>query len=663
MNSSAGACRWHYRRKETSVANPESREHDGGGQPAHPTVTRASSPEPSPTHQGAGQAVRDVVAAAPPPVPSRKIWARACSQTALIAGVFSLILGTLLLVNTFRLYRGPGNGKVRLVEARELLPLKAALREDPKNADLKNQVRQLDQDLRREYFRREHLASRGGWLLLGGAAVFLAALKLARHLQRPPIVIPNISLQREDPVRVAALAAKAVTGTALALAGLTLALVWDRGSQLQGVPTNTSAEGTSNPAGGAAGTAATIDPDWFPSAAEIASNWPYFRGPDGSGITTLTDLPESWDGPSGKNIRWKSEIGLPGENSPVVWGNRVFLTGATAELREVYCFDATSGALLWKAPVSTPQGERAEALEVMEDTGFAASTAATDGRRVFAIFANGDLAGFSAEGKRLWARSLGTPDNTYGHATSLTLWQNRVIVVFDQGDAKAGKSRIMALDANTGEPVWSTPRAVANSWVSPILIKYQGREQIITSADPLVAAYDPATGKELWRAKCMRGDVATSPAFANDLVYVACDQTCIAAIKPDGTGDVTASKIAWKQEDSGLPDMCSLLCDGPRVYTLVFGVFHALDALTGEHLWEHDPKAKFQASPSMSMGRIHLLTTTGVMISGVAGRDGFKETGRSALGEGTGASPAFAAGRIYLRGKQHLFCIGTEDGK
>jgi outer membrane protein assembly factor BamB len=258
---------------------------------------------------------------------------------------------------------------------------------------------------------------------------------------------------------------------------------------------------------------------------------------------------------------------------------------------------------------------------------------------------------------------LGTLENTYGHAASLTLWKNRVIIVLDQADVKAGKSQIMALDASTGETVWSTPRLVANSWVSPIIIRHQGREQIITSANPLVVAYDPATGKELWQVKCMKGDVATSPAYANEFVYVACDQTCIAAIQPDGTGNVTANKIAWKQEDAGLPDMCSLLCDGPRLYTLVFGTFHALDALTGKHLWELDTKTTFQASPSLVNGRLHLLSTKGVTIIGEASNDGFKETGRCDLGESTGASPAFAPGRIYLRGKKHLFCIGNKDGK
>ncbi len=589
--------------------------------------------------------------------PPRQLWAQACSRIAVIAGVFSLILGGLLIVNSFRLYSGPGNGRVRLVEARELLPLKTALREDPKNEALKQQLRLLDQQLREDYFRREKLASRGGWLLMAGATVFLAALQLSAYLKRPRIPVPQIPTQRLDPARASARAAMAVAGTAVGLAGLTAALVWDTGWRWQDQLTKQSPGETETT------TPDAIDPAWFPTADEIAANWPRFRGHDGSGITTLTDLPASWDGPSGTNILWKSKIELPGENSAIVWGDRVFVTGADEKRRELYCFDAATGALLWKQAVGTPQSARAEPPEVMEDTGYAAPTAVTDGRRVFAIFANGDIAGFTNDGKPLWARSLGSPENLYGHATSLTMWQNRVIVVYDQGEADAGKSKIMALDASTGAPVWSTPREVANSWVSPIVITHQGREQIITSADPWVIAYDPATGSELWKVECMAGDVAASPAFANGLVYVGSDQASVAAIHPDGTGNVTETKIAWSQDEAGLPDMSSMLCDGPRVYTLVFGVLHAFDAFTGEHLWEHDTEAQFEASPSLVNGHIYLPANDGTMIIGVADNDGFKETGRAALGEGVGASPAFAPGRIYQRGKKHLFCIGSKDGQ
>jgi outer membrane protein assembly factor BamB len=588
---------------------------------------------------------------------SREVWAQACHRIALISGILSLALGGLLIVNSFRLYQGPGNGTLRVVEARELTLLKGALREDPNNDALKQQIRQLDRQVRHDYFRAEKLATRGGWSLMGGVGVFLASLQLARQLKRPAIPIPNLSSRPEDPVRASALAAKAVTGTALGLAGLTLSLVWGVGRQWQADPTN--------PPDAAAEPAAIVanDPSWFAPAGEFARNWPRFRGADGSGHTHLTDLPETWDGPSGKNVLWKSEIELPGENSPVIWGNKVFVTGADEKRRELYCFDATTGVELWKEPVGTPQSAASEPPEVLEDTGFAAPTAATDGRRVFAIFANGDIAGFTTEGKRLWARSLGTPENMYGHAASLQMWRNLVIVVFDQADAEAGKSMIMALDAGTGTTVWSTPRQVANSWVSPILIKHQEREQIITSADPWVIAYDPATGRELWKADCMKGDVASSPVFANEFIYVGSDQTCVAAIKPDGSGDVTGTGIAWKNEDAGLPDMSSMFCDGPRVYTLVFGVFHAFDALTGEHLWQHDTEAEFQSSPSWINGRIHLLSSDGVMIIGEASKEGFRETGRAELGEGAGASPSFAPGRIFLRGKKHLFCIATNDGK
>jgi outer membrane protein assembly factor BamB len=608
----------------------------GEGKNARTTETQLSCPETS-------------------AVNPRRIWAQACARIAWIAGVFSLVLGALLVYNSIRIYRGPGNGKIRLVEARELAPLKAILRENPQNEELKQKIRELDRRQRHDYFRREQLSGRAGWTLLGSAAVFIATFQLAMGLKKPVISIPKISIRREDPVKTSALAAKAVAGATLGLAGLATALFWDTDSRWQG-------EAVKSPTtrGIPSATAATNDAAWFPEDGEISENWPRFRGPDGSGITALTDLPETWDAPSGKNLVWKTEIPLPGENSPVTWGERVFLTGATDKKREVYCFDSKTGTLLWKESVSTPQSDRAEPPEVMEDTGFAAPTAATDGRRIFASFANGDIAGFTADGNRLWARSLGTPENMYGHATSLTLWRNRVIVVFDQADADAAKSKILALDSTTGEPVWSTPRPVPNSWVSPILIKHENREQIITSADPWVIAYDPATGKELWKAECMKGDVATSPAYANGLIYVASDQSCVAAIKPDGTGKVTDSHILWKNDESGLPDICSMLCDGPRVYTLVFGVFHAYDALTGKHLWEHDAGQKFQASPALVNGRIHLLTTDGVTIIGEASAEGFKETGRATLGEGTGATPAYSPGRIYMRGKKHLFCIGKK---
>ena len=156
-----------------------------------------------------------------------------------------------------------------------------------------------------------------------------------------------------------------------------------------------------------------------PSDAEIAKAWPRFRGPGGLGISAYTNVPDAWDAASGKGIVWKTPVPLPGNNSPVVWGKRVFLSGADKHRREVYCFDADSGKLVWRQNVpGTPQST-AKPPEVTDDTGYAAPTTATDGRRVFAIFANGDLAAFDVSGKPAWAKSLGIPENSYGHASSL----------------------------------------------------------------------------------------------------------------------------------------------------------------------------------------------------------------------------------------------------
>jgi outer membrane protein assembly factor BamB len=589
---------------------------------------------------------------------TRRIWARCCVRIAWISGVFSLVLGGVLLFNSVRLYRGPGNGKVRLVEALELAPLKKQLREDPKNEPLKQRIRELDRDLRHEYFRREALGSRAGWSLLAGSLVFLTSMHLARTLGSPSPRMPAIPPRMHHGPVKPVVAARAVAGTTLALAGVATSFLWNASPRWDDMPEPPGlTESPDTPAATEAGA------QWFPSAEEIAANWPYFRGPESSGITRHKDIPETWDAEAGTNLLWKAEIALPGENSPIVWDDRVFLTCADEKEREVRAYSTADGKLLWKLAVGTPQSSRAEPPEVMEDTGHAAPTAATDGKRVFAVFSNGDLTGVTAAGKSLWTRSLGTPVNMYGHSSSLLLWHNRVIVLFDQGEAEDEKSRIMAFDCQTGEPVWSTPRPVPNSWASPILIRHDDREQIITTADPWVISYDPESGRELWRAECMKGDIAASPVFANGLVYVASDQSSIFAIKPDGSGNVTETHIAWQNGDKGLPDTCSMFCDGPRVYTLSFGVFHAFDALTGKHLWSHETGIKFEASPSLANGRIHLTGTEGITIIGEADNNGFKETGRSKTGEDLGASPAFAPGRIYLRSHKHLFCIGTTNGK
>jgi outer membrane protein assembly factor BamB len=351
---------------------------------------------------------------------------------------------------------------------------------------------------------------------------------------------------------------------------------------------------------------------------------------------------------------------LFGPNSPVVWENRVFLTGSTAKKREVYCYDSATGKLLWQQPVETPESP-AEAPTVMEETGgYSPSTAATDGRRVYAMFANGDLAAFDYQGNRAWVRNLGKPDNSYGHATSLELHQNRLLIQFDQGSGKDNKSKLIALDTGTGTNAWETsPRPVPNSWTTPIVIQVNQRPQVITCANPWAIAYDPANGTELWRAKVLYGEVTPSPVFSAGLVFTVMEGEKLSAIKPDGTGDVTKTHVAWTAED-GLPDICSPLADGQRVYLLTTGgTLTCYEIQSGKKLWEKELELNFHSSPSLVGDRLWIISIDGIVLH-IAAANEFKEFNRIPMGDEILASPAFADGRAFIRTRKNLVCIGKK---
>ncbi len=418
------------------------------------------------------------------------------------------------------------------------------------------------------------------------------------------------------------------------------------GCSRQGPPVTPSP--TARPAPAAPPTLAT---------APTETNWPRFRGPGGLGIAGGAEAPVSWDGPSGKGVLWKSPVPLPGNSSPVLWGECVFLTGATEKQRQVYGYGTANGTLLWTAEVAGIAGSPTEAPEVGSDTGYAAPTQAADAHRVYSLFANGDLACHDHEGKPVWARSLGMPDNVYGHASSLLVWQELLVVLMDQGGAEEGSSKLMALSCATGDVVWEAARNVPNSWATPIVIQAGGREQLITCANPWVIAYSPADGAELWRIAVLGGDVAASPVYAGGRVLVANVNGRAAAIDPTGSGELPTESLLWSFEES-LPDTCSPLATDRFVFLLTsVGILTCLDAATGVKLWDHDFLTLFRSSPSLCADRLYLLGQDGQMFIVRAG-DRFEQLGTAALGEPSTCSPAFSGGRIYLRGEQNLYCVG-----
>ncbi|HYW78982.1 MAG TPA: PQQ-binding-like beta-propeller repeat protein, partial [Thermoguttaceae bacterium] len=284
---------------------------------------------------------------------------------------------------------------------------------------------------------------------------------------------------------------------------------------------------------------------------------------------------------------------------------------------------------------------------------------------VFAMFATADVVAFDLDGTPAWRRSLGIPDNVYGHASSPIVYKNLLLIQLDQATKKAAKSKLLALDVATGETVWETAREMPNSWPTPIVIHHADRDQIITAGDPWVIAYDPADGSEIWRVKCLQADIGPSPTFADGVVFVASEFPYLTAVRADGTGDVTETHILWQGED-GLPDTAGPVADGQFVYLLAsFGLLTCYDAKSGEFLWEQEFEDSFTSSPSMVGERLYLFGLEGKCWVVKPSRDGCEIIAENKLGgeekddiEECVTSPAFQEGRLFIRGNKHLFCIG-----
>jgi outer membrane protein assembly factor BamB len=253
-------------------------------------------------------------------------------------------------------------------------------------------------------------------------------------------------------------------------------------------------------------------------------------------------------------------------------------------------------------------------------------------------------------GKRVWARNLGVPDNHYGHASSLIVWKNHLLVQYDSN--KGGK--LLSLDTATGNTQWETVRQTGISWASPILAEIGGNTQVILSAEPLVAGYNPETGEELWSVDCMMGEVGPSPAFGEGLVYAANEYARLVAIKPGA-----ADPIVW-ENDEYLPEIASPVVAGGLIFIATsYGVLVCYDAATGEKYWEEEAQQGFSASPMVADSKLFAMDSGGIMHIFSLSKEK-KKLGTPALGEQAYASPAFSDGTIYLRGVKYLYCIGNE---
>ena len=510
------------------------------------------------------------------------------SNIAIVAGIFCMAMALLLLLNYFQISKNDP------LESEAMKVLIQRLTDEPGNNELKQDVRHLDLLARKAYFSSQWQIITGSYLLLFGVVIFVLALRffysLKAKIELPEQIVENELLARRlsqkwlliSGIVIIALAFAASLATVdhLKLYSVNESLVGEHqpvdtgieiievGVETTGAKPEPELQVSILPSPALEAEMVSASVPGFPDATQIRANSPSFRGPFGNGVFSHKNIITDFDGSSGKNILWKTSLPLSGYNSPVIWGSRLFLSGASTQKREVYCIDIKSGKILWTRSVDNITGSPAVPPKTTDDTGLAAPSLATDGIRVFAIFGTGDIISFDMEGNRVWARNLGVPDNHYGHSSSLILLKEKLFVQYDTNKGQ----RVMALNVESGETIWETKRSVKISWASPILALVAGKYQLILATDPFVAGYDIDNGKELWATKSLMGEVGPSPAFGEGLVFATQEYATLVAINPSN------GQIVW-QSNEYLSEVASPVVAGGMVFIATsYGVLACLDA-------------------------------------------------------------------------------------
>jgi len=556
---------------------------------------------------------------------------------AVLSGAFCLVTATLLFWNY--LENRPGSkDEEGLLFSTELAGLREKLNETPQDEDLKNQIRAVDLKVRQSYFKGRDFSGRGKYLLFVGLALFVIAMKRVFVIEKK---LPAPGLETEKKMSHVGHARRAVVVLGVALCGGLLALASSPVIELK-LPDKE--------------TKVVVKKKAYPTQEEINKNWPRMFGPRGLGVSFYDNYIDKWDSETGEGILWKVEVPSPGYCSPVVWGDRIFLSGGTKEKKEVFCYSTQKGELLWRAEVKSVQGGAAD-IQVWDNLMYAASTVACDGIRVYSIFVDGDAAAFDVDGKKLWVKNMGAPDNAYGNATSLTFYKDRLLIQYDQGGYDDEKSSLFAIDGDTGNIVWRKMRPTAGAWTTPNIIDTGKEEQLITVSDPWVISYNPETGDEIWKADILGADVAPSPVYADGMVFVIQPYAALFAINAASKGEVIEEDMPWVV-DCNAPDICTPVCKNGLIFLLTtMGTFTCYDTKTGKLVWEEELDVGFNASPCVVGDWLYLLSEEGTMFKVKAART-FAQAEKCELREEIKTSPAFLDGRIYIRGVKYLYCIG-----
>jgi outer membrane protein assembly factor BamB/protein tyrosine phosphatase (PTP) superfamily phosphohydrolase (DUF442 family) len=430
-------------------------------------------------------------------------------------------------------------------------------------------------------------------------------------------------------------------------------------------------------------------------SSNAAGSWPSFRGPNASGIAENQNLPDQWNAKTGQNILWHTPIPGLAHSSPIVWGDRVYVTSAISTDPKatfkpglygdgdasqdrsrhkwtIYALDKHSGKIVWERIAF--EGEPREKRHIKAT--YANSTPATDGRIVVAWFGSQGVYAYDVDGRFLWKVDLGRldlgaydiPTVEWGSASSPIIWKDLVIL---QCDTQAD-SFIVALNSNTGETVWKTERDELPSWGTPTIAVTSQGEELIANASNFIRAYDPRTGKELWRLGKSSKLTAPTPVFADDMVVVASGrgpERPIFVVKAGARGDLTlpdgktsSEAIVWSRTGRGSYMPTPLIYKGILYVLNNGGVFDAYNLKSGAELYRQRLPAVgdgFSASPVAADGKIYLSNEDGEILVVAAGEK-FTHIATNSMGELLMATPALSEGVMYVRTAQSVFAIGQK---
>lgn len=515
------------------------------------------------------------------------------------------------------------------INSPELTKLIEQVRQGNSDTDFADTVRAYDLLVRKAHFTALAFNHFGSYLVLGGFIFLLICLKLMFELKRK---IPRPDKYKEteyQPKKNVFLQSAILCCAAIIVVASFMAQRFFSGSwhlieqELE-----------------------KIQPQTYPPYEAYKKNWPGFRGYRGLGIGYAQNIPDHWDATTEENILWKTPIPKPGFNSPVIWERRIFLSGADKTGRSVYCFDLDTGEIIWEKETTTASDSAMP--EVSEDTGLAAPTMAVNGMFVSAIFATGELITLDFNGTIIWEKKLQTPDNAYGHASSLIAYLDKLFVQYDHGHG----AQLLAFDISTGKKLWERRREVETSWTSPVIVPSSKGDQLILTATPLIISYDPHTGASLWQMEdVIGGEIGPSPAFFNDRVYFMNQYSILACV------DIIAQKKVWEY-NRNLSDIPSLVAsDGYLIVPTSFGKVTCFNAETGDRYWEQKFETGFYASPLIVGDTVYLLDRKGVMRIFKLART-FESVSDPDIAEECVATPALADNKIIIRGLKNLYGIG-----